>query len=172
MPGAHVLIGFQSRYCSRQYFSGYFCTPRSWPSLFIFFRLVSYVRSTANVRGHFAPLSVISEHVCMVPLLWRFLHLSAPWWHLAIFFFSRRSALVRPSERVPFFCRSVTYTLFTRCQCGLFSLEYSTMNIRMRTEWHAGWGSSRIIIVHIVIVGCWPSLQRGHKTRWNSNFPK
>ena len=46
MPGAHVLIGFQIRYCSRQYFSGYFCTPRSWPPLF--FRFVSYVRSTAH----------------------------------------------------------------------------------------------------------------------------
>ena len=49
MPGAHVLIGFQIRYCSRQYFSGYFCTPRSWPPLFIFFIfLVSYVRSNAH----------------------------------------------------------------------------------------------------------------------------
>ena len=113
MPGAHVLIGFQSRYCSRQYFSGYFCTPRSWPPLFIFFIfLVSYVRSNAH-NSRSSRSNERDLRTCMHDSIT--LVISTPFSTLVtprdLFIFSRRSALARPSEPVPFVFRSVTYTL-------------------------------------------------------------
>ena len=109
MPGAHVLIGFQSRYCSRQYFSGYFCTPRSWPPLFIFFIfLVSYVRSNAH-NSRSSRSNERDLRTCMHDSIT--LVISTPFSTLVtprdLFIFSRLSALARPLERVPFF-RSAT----------------------------------------------------------------